>query len=222
MKQIIKNKLSFFLPNMLIWICVLVVVLSTTKFEQMTFINAHNNFAGDWFFFGATQLGEGWFWAAVIVIFLFIRYDKALILATSLVVSTIFSSTFKWYFDTLRPIAFFKDLNMNWHYVDGVIVNIHQSFPSGHTTTAFAIFTMLTLFMKNKNWGFLFITLAWLAAYSRCYLFQHFPVDVLGGSAIGTLSSLWVHSWLLKIREKTPKDWHGRSLLRSKRKLPSH
>lgn len=217
MKQIIKDKLPFFIPYILIWLCVFVVVMTTTKFEQMSFINAHNNFVGDWFFYEATQLGEGWFWAAIIVIFLFISYDKSLILATSLIVSTFFSSSLKWYFDTLRPLAFFKDLKTTWHYVDGVTVNIHQSFPSGHTTTAFAIFTMLTLFTKNKNWGYLFITLAWLAAYSRCYLFQHFPVDILGGSVIGTLNSLWVYSWLLKIHKKTPKDWHKRNL--RKRKL---
>jgi hypothetical protein len=221
MKQIIKNKLPFFLPYLLIWLCIFMVVMTTTKFEQMSFINAHNSFAGDLFFYSATQLGEGWFWAAVIVVSLFIRYDKALILATSLIVSTLFSSTLKWYFDTLRPMAFFKDLNVTWHYVDGVVVYIHQSFPSGHTTTAFAIFTMLTLFTKNRNWGFLFITLAWLAAYSRCYLFQHFPVDILGGSVIGTLSSLWVYSWLLEIHKKRPKDWHKRNLRPRKISRPS-
>jgi hypothetical protein len=82
MKQIIKDKLPFFLPYILIWLCIFVVVMTTTKFEQMSFVNAHNNFAGDWFFYAATQLGEGWFWAVVIVVFLFISYDKSIIIAT--------------------------------------------------------------------------------------------------------------------------------------------
>ncbi len=212
MKQLIKNNLPFFIPYVLIWIFVLIIVLTTNKLEQMTFINAHNNFVGDWFFYEATQLGEGWFWGAVILIFLFISYDKALMLATSLALSSLLSSSLKLYFDTLRPMAFFKDLKITWHYVDGVIVNIHQSFPSGHTTTAFAIFTMLTLFSKNKNWGFLFIALACLAGYSRCYLFQHFPVDVLAGSVIGNLSSLVVYAWLSSIYLKKSRNWYAKNL----------
>jgi len=216
MKQIIKNNLPFFIPYAVIWFCLLVIVLKTTKLEQMTFANTHNSSWADWFFYFATQMGEGWFFMATITIFLFINYGKSLIFATSLVLSTIVSSSLKWYFDTIRPMPFFKNLNINWHYVDGVIINVHQSFPSGHTTAAFAIFTLLILFTKNKNWGFLFIILAWLTGYSRCYLFQHFPVDVLVGSVIGTFSSLIVYNWLSKIHEKTPKVWHERNLRRSK------
>ena len=150
----------------------------------------------------------------MIIIFLFVGYGKSLILTASLALSSLISSSLKWYFDTLRPMAFFKDLKVNWHYVDGVIVNIHQSFPSGHTTTAFALFTMFTLFSKNKNWGFLFLTLACLTGYSRCYLFQHFPVDVLGGSVIGTVSSLSVYNWFTKMYLKNPKNWYEQSIWR--------
>lgn len=212
MKQILQRNLPFFAPFLLIWLSVFVSVLSTTKLEQMQFINTHNALWADYFFWGTTQLGEGWFWAAVIIVFLFIRFEKTLLLATSLIFSTLLSSSLKLYFDTLRPMAFFKGLKLPWHYVDGVIINVHQSFPSGHTTTAFAIFTMLTLFVKNKNWGFLFIILACLAGYSRCYLFQHFPEDVLAGAIIGTFSSLLVYFGLMRLYTNNPKTWHGRSL----------
>jgi membrane-associated phospholipid phosphatase len=212
MKQIIKNNLPFFIPYAVIWICVLAIVLTTTKLEQMSFINSLNSNWGDWFFYGATQMGEGWFWGATIILFLFVRYDKSLIFSTSLVLSTLFSSSLKLFFDTLRPAAFFKDLNLKWHYVDGVIINIHQSFPSGHTTTAFAIFTLLILFAKNKNWGYAYVLLAWLAGYSRCYLFQHFPVDVLAGSMLGASSSLLVYYWLSGVYLKKPRGWYERNL----------
>ena len=130
MKQLIRNNLPFFIPYALIWLCILIIVLTTTKLEQMTFVNQHSNLWGDWFFYEATQLGEGWFFVAVIVFFLFIGYGKSLILIASLALSGLLSSLLKWYFDTLRPLAFFKDLKITWHYVDGVVVNIHQSFPS--------------------------------------------------------------------------------------------
>jgi membrane-associated phospholipid phosphatase len=214
MKQIIKNNLPFFILYAVIWLLGLAIVLTTTKLEQMTFINSLNSRWGDWFFYGATQMGEGWFWGATIIVFLFVRFDKSLIFTTSLVLSTLLSSSLKLFFDTLRPAAFFKDLKQNWHYVDGVIINIHQSFPSGHTTTAFAIFTLLMLFAKNRNWGYVCVTLAWLAGYSRCYLFQHFPVDVLAGSLLGTLSSLVVYYWLSGVYLKNPREWHERNLRR--------
>ena len=214
MKQILKNNLPFFIPYAFIWLCILVIVLTTTKLEQMTFINSLNSTFGDWFFYGATQLGEVWFWGVTIILFLFVRYDKSLIFSTSLVLSTLLSSSLKLFFDTLRPMAFFKDLKQNWHFVDGVKINIHQSFPSGHTTTAFAIFTLIMLFAKNRNWGYACVTLAWLAGYSRCYLFQHFPVDVLGGATIGMMSSLMVYIWFSSQYVKNPKDWHERNLRR--------
>jgi membrane-associated phospholipid phosphatase len=217
MKQIFQKNLPFFIPYILIWSAVLAIVLTTTKLQQMQWINSHNNPWQDWFFYGATQMGEGWFWAAIIILFLFIGFEKALILGASLLLSSFISSSAKLYFDTVRPIGFFEKEKLSWHFVDGVVINLHQSFPSGHTTTAFAIFMMLTLFAKNKNWGFLFVTLAWFAGYSRTYLFQHFPVDVLAGSVIGVFSSVLVYFSLMKMYERKPKGWHGRSLLNRKK-----
>jgi membrane-associated phospholipid phosphatase len=214
MKQIFQKNLPFFIPYILIWLAVFGVVLTITKLEQMQWINSHNNLWEDWFFYGATQMGEGWFWGAIIILFLFIGFEKALILGASLLLSSLISFSTKLYFDTLRPIGFFAQEKLNWHFVDGVVINLHQSFPSGHTTTAFAIFMMLTLFAKNKNWGFLFVILAWITGYSRTYLFQHFPVDVLAGSVVGVFSSLLVYFLLMRMYEKTPKNWHGRSLFK--------
>jgi membrane-associated phospholipid phosphatase len=214
MKQIFQKNLSFFIPYIFIWLCVLICVLTTTKLEQMQFINSHNALWADWFFFGATQLGEGWFWAAIILLFLFIRYDKALIFTASLTLSTLISSSTKFYFNTLRPLGFFKDLKANWHFVDGVYINLHLSFPSGHTTTAFAIFSLLAIFSKNKNWGFIYVLLAWITGYSRCYLFQHFPEDVLAGAVIGVFSSVVVYYWLTGLYGKTPKIWHRKRLIK--------
>ena len=208
MKQVFQKNLPFFIPYILVWLVVLIIVLTTTKLEQMQWINSHNDSLKDWFFYGATQMGEGWFWVVIIILFLFISFEKALMMGASLLISTLISSSLKLYFDTLRPIGFFEKQKLTWHFVDGVVINLHQSFPSGHTTTAFAIFMMLTLFITNKNWGFLFVILAWIAGYSRTYLFQHFPVDVLAGAIIGVFSSVLVYFLWMKIHKKIPKSWH--------------
>lgn len=57
------------------------------------------------------------------------------------------------------------------------------SFPSGHTFSGFASVT--TLFYYKKSWGILAFILASLIAFSRLYLFVHFPTDILGGIILG-------------------------------------
>lgn len=57
------------------------------------------------------------------------------------------------------------------------------SFPSGHTGAAFAVVAALWI-RKNWLWRPCFI-LAVLIAFSRLYLYVHFPTDVLAGILLG-------------------------------------
>ena len=59
------------------------------------------------------------------------------------------------------------------------------SFPSGHTTSSVIAATVLT--RANKKFGFVAIPLAFLIAFSRMYLFVHFPTDILGGTVLGLM-----------------------------------
>ena len=57
------------------------------------------------------------------------------------------------------------------------------SFPSGHTGASFVCATILYR-MKQKGW-ILALLLSILIAFSRLYLFVHYPTDVLGGMILG-------------------------------------
>jgi undecaprenyl-diphosphatase len=63
-----------------------------------------------------------------------------------------------------------------------------HSFPSGHTATACAGATMLSV-LYPRGTPF-FVVLAAGIAYSRLYVGVHFPLDVVGGAVIGVVTAL--------------------------------
>jgi membrane-associated phospholipid phosphatase len=75
------------------------------------------------------------------------------------------------------------------YFVPGVDMNELNSFPSGHTTAAFSLYTLLALLLGRKQYGWVWVVLATLVGLSRVYLLQHFWMDILAGAMIGTFFS---------------------------------
>ena len=80
------------------------------------------------------------------------------------------------------------------------------SFPSGHTAASFTTVAALYFAGAKKLWK-ITLSLAFLMAFSRMYLYVHYPTDVLGGVIVGCaagylgnrLAVLWADE---KIRER--------------------
>ena len=88
--------------------------------------------------------------------------------------------------EAFRPIKFIGREKL--HLVADAPINLANSFPSGHTTAAFAFFAMIAfLFPTNKLVQAMCVVIAVLVGYSRIYLSQHFLEDVVAGAILGLL-----------------------------------
>lgn len=91
----------------------------------------------------------------------------------------------------------------------------HNSFPSGHTATAFMGAELMRL-EYGGVWGWMGYGVATCIAVSRLYNDRHWLNDVLAGAGIGILS-VQLSYWLLPIERK----WFGWSENNGKTMIPS-
>jgi membrane-associated phospholipid phosphatase len=150
----------------------------------------------DHFFMYFTHIGDGIFGIGVLLIVVFFDWRMALVGGVGFALSGGITQFLKKiiYDDVRRPMIELWDY---FHYdATSHLVEQHgaiqysNSFPSGHATAAFAIFTFLAFYSKNKWLGLGCIIAALLASFSRVYLSEHFMEDIVVGSIIGTLS-MW-------------------------------
>lgn len=91
-----------------------------------------------------------------------------------------------------------------FHVDDSVTLLVPEpgeySFPSGHTLNGFTASVMI--FLHYKKPGIAAILFAALIAFSRMYLFVHYPTDILGGMFLGIVDAVLVYTAAKKIMAK--------------------
>lgn len=204
MKMIWKENKAVWLVFALIWISFFIWVMTFGKQDSFLLINLFHFPILDTLIPYSTYLGDGFFAIFVVLLLGFKNYRSTFIVLTSFLVSGALAQFFKGvvFPDMLRPIAYFEQFGLDIHTIDGITMRRMYSFPSGHTTSAFALFFSLIILIKNKGLHFLFLGMAILAAYSRIYLGQHFPEDVLAGSVLGTTVAIFTYFFWQKPKWK--------------------
>ncbi|OXA90019.1 phosphatase PAP2 family protein [Flavobacterium hercynium] len=135
-----------------------------------------------------TQFGN----ALIILSFLsiFVVYAPKIweYLASSLLISLIFCCLLKKTFAVPRPAAVYDHSSFS---IIGETLTGHNSTPSGHSLTVFAVISVLLFaFMPKKRinqifWSAFILMIGLLIVFTRVGVGAHHPLDVVLGSAIG-------------------------------------
>lgn len=221
LKKLLRANAWFFACFVLFLVVGAILLLVLDKGDAVMYFSNHRSPFGDMFFLYFTRMGEGLLYIVLAVSFLFIRFRTAIYLPMIGISVMIVSNITKRIFANPRPWLYYNDLGL----VDQIIpvagaplLGGANSFPSGHTMSAFAMYTFLALVLPRKNgWGILLFTIALLVGVSRIYLVVHFLEDVYLGAIMGVLIAVvfyYLHS-------KYPKQaWADQSLLTVRKKFP--
>lgn len=120
--------------------------------------------------------------------------NKGLYIAGATIMSGVLSSAMKLSIKRERPFKTYPDIEKETS-------GGSYSFPSGHTSSAFATATAFSL--AFPKWYVVVPSYAWAGAlgYSRMHLGVHYPSDVAAGAIIGAGSSFLsykINKWLSK------------------------
>lgn len=151
-----------------------------------------------------TKLGDaGIFWIVVtLVMFGFRRTRKyANVSAFALLMCLLFGNLL------LKPmIARVRPYDVQTAVKLLIDAPVDFSFPSGHTQAAFAC--TVSLFLWRKKVGIPALIVAAIIAFSRMYLYVHYPTDVLAGLLMGVTFALVGNAIANKLY-RGKKDWDG-------------
>ena len=132
-----------------------------------------------------TSLGNaGFLWITIAILLLFSkRYQKCSVLLLTSIFFSMFlgDEILKPLVGRIRPFDKFPTIELL------IKSPVSFSFPSGHAMVGFSSATVLCY--CNRRYGLIAYVLASLIAFSRIYLFVHYPSDTLGGVILGILTA---------------------------------
>ena len=191
-----------FVKHNIIVLTIYVVILSLLGYwllndDKVSIHKTINAFVGnqwiDVFFKYITHFGDGIFAVILVLILAYYNFRNAIFILLSYTLASIVATIFKRiiYPDIFRPDFTFKFfVGEKLNLIDGIEMLSSNSFPSGHSTTAFAVFVALAFLVKSNASKFLFLVTACVVAFSRTYISQHWLIDIYVASVIGTLSAV--------------------------------
>jgi membrane-associated phospholipid phosphatase len=175
-----------YLPLLIILLLLIFVILTDNNTNYFLALNSLSSYTGDTFWAHLTVLGDTLVALTLLVAFAGRKPGVLWAGILAAMLAAAWAQGLKYQFDMLRPPAV---LPAELLHIIGPALQKH-SFPSGHTTTIFALAAVLCLQFRSIGWRGLFILLAVLAGISRAAVGVHWPLDILAGAFGGWLSGV--------------------------------
>jgi membrane-associated phospholipid phosphatase len=198
--QSLKKSASYFTAWIVFCFAALIYLPNHSTAECFIQLNIFHSEWMDRLFVLITFMGDGIFLLLVALVLAIARqYELALKSVMVFLLSGILVQVLKYSIAAPRPKVLLESLGLPYQYfIDGITRIGNSSFPSGHTTTFFALATLLAMQTSNAWKQLLLLLTALLVGYSRIYLGQHFLQDVLMGSVIGVCTAIPIHFFKMK------------------------
>ncbi len=183
--------------------------------------------ARDIFYRYYTQVAEWFPYVLCVALLLFGRIGDDVLASSAMILSALTTQLFKHIINAPRPITWFAQQfpDLQLPLTEGVRMNHWYSFPSGHTTSFFALAFVLCILLTRKPRNprcprttsaiiqILLFALAALGAYSRIYLSQHFAADVFAGVLVGTLITILCYAVFYRFEDQ---KWYNYRVFQKK------
>lgn len=169
-----------------------------TELRILDWIQSMRTPVGDWLMLGASRLGNaGMVWIFLTLLLLLFpktRRSGAILAAALLIDIIVCNGILKNMVGRIRPCDVNRSVALLVPRPDD------YSFPSGHTAASFAAVSALYHSGAKKLWKAA-LPLAVLIAFSRMYLYVHYPTDILGGIVVGAAAG-WAGYQLIRCWER--------------------
>ena len=205
--RIMRKTKYFFIPAGLFLVACGIFLLLTGGKEQaqLAFHNSFYSATGKNIMSIVTAWGEGTLYAVVVIAFIFDRRWKMVFpMLTGAVLSALLVAFLKRlvFAPSPRPLSVLDHAKILIE--NTALIPLQYAFPSGHTTTAFVLFTMLALFTSKRVIQVVLSICAILVGISRVYLMAHWFTDIMAGATLGMAIALLSH-WLWRnYQQKNP------------------
>jgi len=196
------NKNKVFLSLSLILVAVLgLALLYIPKGDLHLLLCTRHTPARDIFYRYYTTIAEWLPYVICVAILLFGRIGDGVFASSAMILSALSTQVLKHLVNAPRPLTWFAEHmpESPLPLLEGVRMNLWHSFPSGHTTSFFALALVASILLTSLHRvprtprilvQIILFALATLGAYSRIYLSQHFALDVFAGILVGILITL--------------------------------
>lgn len=201
MRNLFRQNAVFISLSLMLLIALGLALLCIPKGELHLLLCDHHTPARDIFYRYYTQVAEWFPYVVCVAVLLFGRLGDGLFASACQAFAALTTQIIKHILVAPRPLTWFAEHmpDVQLPLAEGVRMNYWLSFPSGHTTSFFALaFAVCILLTKSDRIPsiprilvqFLLFFAAALGGYSRIYLSQHFTADVFGGMIVGCLITI--------------------------------